>query len=152
MEKIKSNPGNKELHIARTFKAPIELVWEMWINPEHIVNWWGPDGFSTTIHKMDVTEGGEWLLTLHGPDGKDYPNRSIYKEIIPLKKIVFQHFNPDFITTVVFTPNGNETFMDWTMLFESAEMLEIIVNTFKADKGLQQNVEKLEKYLSQKIK
>jgi uncharacterized protein YndB with AHSA1/START domain len=72
-------------------------MWEVWTSPEHIANWWGPDGFTNTIHKMDFHEGGEWKLTMHGPDGTNYPNRSIFKEIIPLKKIVFQHFNPNFI-------------------------------------------------------
>src|SRR6478735_9009341 len=125
--------ANRELRITRTFKAPIELMWEVWTDPEHIANWWGPNGFTTTIHKMNIEEGGEWNLTLHGPDGTNYPNHSIYKEIIPLKKIVFQHFNPNFITTV---------------LFETAELRDIVVKAHKADDGMKQNVERLENYLS----
>jgi len=144
MEKIE----NREMRIVRTFKAPIDLMWEVWINPEHIVNWWGPNGFTNTIHKMDFQEGGEWKLTMHGPDGTDFANRSIYKEIIPFKKIVFEHFNPHFITTVLFESKGEETSIDWSLLFDTAEMREIIVKTHKADEGQKQNVEKLEKYLS----
>lgn len=68
---------------------PLVLVWEAWTDPEKIIHWWGPDGFSTTIHAMDFREEGSWNLTLHGPDGTNYPNRSVYKEIVPLKKIVF---------------------------------------------------------------
>ena len=142
----------KELHIRKTLDAPIELVWEAWTNPKNTVNWWAPTDFTTTIHRMDLTEGGEWLMTLHGPDGKRYPNKSIFKEIIPLKKIVYKHFNPDFIATVVFEPNDNKTLMEWTLLFETTELLEIVVKTFKADEGLKQNVEKLEDYLLQKHK
>jgi len=140
--------ANRELRITRTFKAPIELMWEVWTDPEHIANWWGPNGFTTTIHKMNIEEGGEWNLTLHGPDGTNYPNHSIYKEIIPLKKIVFQHFNPNFITTVLFEAKGEETFMDWTMVFETAELRDIVVKAHKADDGMKQNVERLENYLS----
>jgi len=140
--------ASRELKIARTFKAPIELVWEVWTDPEHIVNWWGPNGFTNTIHKMNVQEGGEWELTMHGPDGRNYPNRSIYKEVVPMKKIVFQHFNPNFITTVLFEARGKETFMDWTMEFETAELRDIVVKAHKADEGMKQNVEKLERYLS----
>ncbi|MEI9810777.1 MAG: SRPBCC domain-containing protein [Bacteroidota bacterium] len=77
--------------------APVELVWEVWTNPEHIANWWGPKGFTNTIHIMDVAEGGEWRLTMHGPDGKNYPNKSIFLEIVQDKKIVFRHFNPNYI-------------------------------------------------------
>ena len=140
----------RELHITKTLSAPIELIWEAWTNPKHIVNWWAPTGFTTTIHQMEVKEGGEWLLTLHGPDGKRYPNKSIFKEIIPLEKIVYEHFNPNFIATVIFESNDDKTLMKWTLLFETTELLEVVVKTFKADQGLKQNVEKLENYLLQK--
>ena len=56
---------------------------------------------------MKVEKGGEWNLTLHGPDGTNFPNRSVFLEIVPLKKIVFEHFNPHFITTVHFEAVGD---------------------------------------------
>lgn len=142
MEKTES----RELRITRTFKAPIELMWEVWTTPEHIALWWGPQGFTSTIHLMDVKEGGEWTLTMHGPDGTNYPNRSIYKELIPLKKISFEHFNPHFITTVIFEAKGEVTQIDWTMLFDTADMKEVVVKAHKADEGLKQNIDKLEEY------
>lgn len=144
MEKTES----RELRMAKTFEAPIDLMWKVWTDPEHIVNWWGPDGFSTTIHKIDFQEGGEWKLTLHGSDGTNYPNRSIFIEIITRKKIVFEHFNPHFITTVIFESTGAETQVDWTLLFDSAEMCETIIKAHKAEEGQKQNIEKLEKYIS----
>ena len=98
---------------------------------------------------MNVKEGEEWLLTMHSSDGQNFPNRSIFKEVILNKKIVFEHFNPNFTTTVIFESQGEKTFMQWTMVFESAEMLETIVKAHKADEGLKQNVEKLVNYLSQ---
>jgi uncharacterized protein YndB with AHSA1/START domain len=141
---------NREMRITRTFKAPIELMWEVWTAPEHIMNWWGPKGFTSTISKMEVKEGGEWILTLRRPDGTNYPNRSIFKEIIPFKKIVFEHFNPHFITTVLFNPSadGGETQIDWTLLFDTAEMRETVIKAHKADEGQKQNIEKLEKYIT----
>lgn len=141
---------NRELRITRTFKAPIAVMWKVWTIPEHLVNWWGPGGFTSTIHKMDFQKDGEWKLTLRGPDGTNYPNKSIFREIIPLKKIVFEHVNPHFTTTVLFEPlaNGEETRIDWTLLFDTEEMYETIVKAHKADEGQKQNIEKLEKYLS----
>lgn len=136
------------MRITRTFQAPVDLMWEIWTNPEHITHWWGPKGFTSTIHTLDFREGGEWTLTMHGPDGTNFPNRSIFKEIIPLKKIVFEHFNPHFITTVLFEARGEETYMDWTMLFDTAEMREIVIKAHKADEGQKQNVERMEQYLS----
>ncbi len=138
----------REMRITRTIKAPIDLMWKVWTDPEHIVNWWGPNGFTSTIHTMGFQEGGEWKLTLHGPDGTDYPNRSIFGEIVPLKKIAFEHFNPHFITTVLFESKGKETRLEWTALFDTAEMRETVIKAHKADEGQRQNIEKLDKYLS----
>lgn len=150
MEKTKINLEQRALRITRTLQAPVELVWEAWTKPEHIANWWGPNGFTNTIHEMDFCEGGEWKFTMHGPDGTNYANRSVFREIIPLKRIVFEHFNPHFITTVLFEAQGDVTLMDWAVLFDTAEELETVVKAHQADEGLKQNIEKLERYLSQK--
>lgn len=83
-------------------------------------------------------------MTMHGPDGTNFPNRSIFKEIVVEKKIVFEHFNPHFITTVVFESVDSETLIDWSMVFDTAEMRDIVV---KAEEGLRQNLDKLEQYL-----
>lgn len=141
-------PENREIRMTKIFNSPIALMWEVWTTPEHIANWWGPNGFTNTILKMDFQEGGEWRLTMQGPDGTGYPNRSIFKEIIPFQKIVFEHFNPHFTTTVLFESNGKETAIDWSLLFDTAEMREIVTKTHKADEGQKQNLEKLDKYLA----
>lgn len=138
---------NRELTITKTFRASIDLVWKAWSEPEDIADWWGPAGFTCVIHKMDFSEGGEWKLTLQGPDGTRYPNRSIFKQVTRFEKIVFEHFNPHFHTTVLFSPDGGETRMEWTMLFDTAEMRNTVIRAHRADEGLKQNIEKLEKYL-----
>ncbi|TDE14414.1 SRPBCC domain-containing protein [Dyadobacter psychrotolerans] len=139
----------RELRTTQTFSAPIDLTWEVWTNSKHIANWWGPVGFTNTIHTMDFQEGGEWKLTMHGPDGQNFPNRSIFREIIPFKKIVFEHFNPHFFTTVLFESTDKKTMIDWSLLFDTAELYEVIVKAHKADEGQKQNMEKLQRYLMQ---
>lgn len=139
---------NKSLHITHDFSNTIFQIWDAWTKPEHLVNWWGPEGFTSTIHQLEFKEGGEWNLTLHGPDGTNYPNKSIFKEIIPLQKIVFEHFYPHFMTTVLFESNNEGTKVDWTMEFDTPEQYEVIVKVHKADEGQKQNLEKLEKYLA----
>lgn len=141
----------RTLRTTQLLSAPIDLVWEVWTNPEMIVNWWGPSGFTNTIHTMDVSEGGEWKLTMHGPDGTNYPNRSTFTEILPKEKIVFEHYNPHFITTVLFEARDEETEVDWSMLFDSPEQYDIIVKAHKADKGQEENLEKLGRYLSELV-
>lgn len=145
------NIEKRTMRIERTFNAPIELVWQVWTEPDHIKHWWGPTGFTNTIDTMDVKEGGEWLFTMHGPDGVNYPNRSVYKEIVPHKKIVFEHFNPHFITTVLFEAQGDKTHIKWSVMFDSYEVLQTVIKAHNAAEGLKQNCEKLEKYLSTKI-
>jgi uncharacterized protein YndB with AHSA1/START domain len=144
-----SNTSNRELRISRILNAPIELVWEVWTDPYHLKQWWGPNGFTNTISKMDVRENGQWDLVMHGPDGKDYMNKSIFKEIVPYKKIVYDHVSgPRFLATIEFQAEGDKTRINWHMLFETKEQFIQTVKTFKADEGLKQNLEKLEQYLT----
>lgn len=148
MEGVTIDSENKGFNITRLLSAPVELVWRVWTSPEHIANWWGPEGFTSTIHAMEVKQGGEWRLTMHGPDGKRYPNKSTFEEIIPQQKIIFRHFNPDYLATILFEVKGKQTLLHWTMVFETEELFETVVKVFKADKGLEENVAKLEKYLT----
>jgi len=144
-----SSTKNRELTISRTLNAPVELVWEAWTHTEHIVNWWGPNGFTNTITKMDINPGGEWNLVMHGPDGTDYKNKSIFKEIVLYKKIIYQHISsPCFTATIEFEAEGEQTHLKWHMLFDAAEEFIRVVKTFKADEGLKQNIEKLNVYLA----
>jgi uncharacterized protein YndB with AHSA1/START domain len=142
------NTADRELIITRLLNAPRELVWEVWTKPEHIKNWWGPNGFTNTIHTMEVKPGGVWDFIMHGPDGTDYKNKNIFKEIVKPERIVFEHVSsPKHLTTVTFMPDGNKTLLTWHMLFETAAQFQQVVKTFKADEGQKQNVEKLEVYL-----
>ena len=144
------NTADRELVITRKLNAPRELVWEVWTNPDHIKNWWGPDGFTNTIFTMDVQPGGTWDFVMHGPDGTDYKNKSRFKEIVKPERIVFEHLTgPKFTSTITFTEDGNKTLLTWRMLFETAAEFIQTVKTFKADEGLKQNVAKLEEYLKE---
>ena len=147
-----NNIDDQELKMSRLLNAPIELVWKVWTEPDHIAHWWGPNGFTNTIDTMDVKPGGEWKFVMHGPDGKDYNNRSIFREIIKHERIVFEHFNPNFITTIMFKPEGNKTMLYWQMTFEKPEELQTVIKVFKADNGMKENVEKLENYLFNQLK
>jgi len=129
--------------------VPVDVMWKAWTDPAQIVSWWGPDGFTSTIHEMDLAEGGEWKLTLHGPDGTNYPNRSVFKEIRPMSKIVFEHFNPHFIATIIFEDRGHETRIEWIMLFDTPEMYQIMTKAHKADEGQKQNMERLKRHLEE---
>ncbi|MFL5787657.1 MAG: SRPBCC family protein [Flavisolibacter sp.] len=150
MQSEKNSTQDRELIITRLLNAPIELVWEVWTEPEHIAKWWGPFGFTNSISKMEVKAKGEWDLVMHGPDGTNYDNKSVFKEIVKHKKIVYEHVTgPKFIATIEFEAQGEKTFLKWHMLFRSKEEFIQTVKTYKADEGLKQNIEKLENYLKE---
>jgi uncharacterized protein YndB with AHSA1/START domain len=147
--KTTGHVSDRELVMTRLLNAPRELVWEVWTNPDHIKNWWGPVGFTNTILKMEVKPGGEWQFIMHGPDGTDYKNKNIYSEIIKPERLMFAHVSwPKINFTITFEEQGNNTLLTWKMLFETAEDLHKVVKDFKADDGLKQNVDKLETYLA----
>lgn len=113
-----------ELHLTRVYRAPRALVWQVWTDPEHVAQWWGPRGFTLTHHSKDLRPGGGWVYTMHGPDGVDYPNSTLYHEVIEGEKLVYDHGSdgqskPLFRVTVTFQDVPEGTRMDMTMAFES---------------------------------
>src|SRR5690349_10691408 len=105
-----SSTPDREIVATRVFNAPRELVFDLWTRPEHVAQWWGPNGFTTTIQEMDVRPGGVWRLVMHGPDGTNYPNRSVFVEIIRPERIVYDHLSgPKFRSTATFDEEGGKT-------------------------------------------
>lgn len=153
MQNITNDTSDREISISRLLNAPADLVWEVWTHPEHIKNWWGPDGFTNTIFEMNVAPGGEWHLMMHGPDGRDYENHSTFREIEKNRKIVYEHTSPPhFTATILFEAEGDKTRLHWHMLFDSKEQLIQVVKEYGADEGLKQNIQKLNLYLEAKFK
>jgi uncharacterized protein YndB with AHSA1/START domain len=143
-----NNKEGRFILLTKLLNAPVEKVWEVWSNPDHIKYWWGPNGFSNTITKMDLQTGGEWLLVMHGPDGTDYDNRSVFTEVAINKKIAYEHISGHyFIATIEFEANAETTVMHWEMLFPTREEYHLFVHEYKAGEGLQQNIDRLANYL-----
>jgi uncharacterized protein YndB with AHSA1/START domain len=124
--KSKSN----ELKLTRIYDAPVKAVWEAWTDPAQAAHWWGPRGFTLTTHSKDLRPGGHWHYTMHGPDGVDYPNKTVYLEVEEYKKLVYDHGGNDdqppmFRVTVHFSEvKGNKTKMDMCMALPTPEAAE----------------------------
>jgi hypothetical protein len=101
--------GDREIRGTRVFDAPRELVWKVWTEPEHIGKWWGPNGFTTTTHKMEVKAGGVWRFVMHGPDGRDYQNKITFIEVVKHDR------HPHDPARLGFTgcPHGQSRFLDF---------------------------------------
>ncbi len=149
--------SDREIVISRVLHAPRELVWEAWTNPRHVANWWGPRGFTTTIKQMDFRVGGVWEHTMHGPDGTNYPNKSVFKEIVPFERITYSHGGgredaqtqgATFVATWTFETMGpRETRLTVRMVFPSKETRDRVVRDFGAIEGGQQTLERAADYL-----
>ncbi|HVI08244.1 MAG TPA: SRPBCC domain-containing protein [Candidatus Binatia bacterium] len=80
--------------VTRIFDAPRELVWQAWTDPKYVVQWWGPNGFTVPVCRMDFRVGGKSLFCMKTPDGQECWNLVEYHEIVPLEKIVsLMHFS-----------------------------------------------------------
>jgi uncharacterized protein YndB with AHSA1/START domain len=82
-----------DLVITRVFDAPVELVWKAWTDPEYVMRWWGPTGFTSPSCKIDFREGGKFVFHMRAPKdfqgGQDFYTSGVYKKIVPLKLIEF---------------------------------------------------------------
>ena len=98
-------------------------------DPARIARWWGPDGFTNTIHAFEFVEGGKWVLTMHGPDGKDYPNESRFARITPDQCVVIEHFSGHhFFLTLALEARGQGTLVKWQQTFDTREHYERIAS------------------------
>jgi uncharacterized protein YndB with AHSA1/START domain len=160
LEEIQKNGGasDREIVITRDFDAPRELVWEAMTDPRHVVQWWGPRGFTTTIEEMDVRPGGVWKHVLHGPDGIDYPNRSVFTEIVKPERISFSNDGNregapciHFQATWTFESlEGGRTRTTIRMVFPTAEARERVVKEYGAIEGGEQTLARLAEQLAKR--
>lgn len=79
--------ARRTMVLQRVIRAPRSIVWNTWMNPETLPQWWGPDGFSCRTQRIDLRTGGEWVFDMIGPDGTVYPNHHRYHEVRPEERI-----------------------------------------------------------------
>jgi uncharacterized protein YndB with AHSA1/START domain len=139
--------ADNEIIITRLIHAPRERVWEAWTVPEQLEKWWGPDGFTVTTKEIDIREGGEWRFTMHGPDGRDYPNNIVFTEIRKPELIAHDHGGDDgkvhFKATITFEEQDGGTFITMRSVFPSKEERDMVVRDYGAIEGGQQTIGRL---------
>jgi len=149
-----SDASDREIRLTRTYDAPRDLVFEAWIDPVHVAEWWGPAGFTTTILEMDPRPGGTWRFIMHGPDGVDYPNRIDYLEITRPERLVYTHASDEespqvqFEATLNFAERAGQTELSLRMLFRTAAERDLVVEQYGAIEGGIQHLQRLADYLA----
>jgi uncharacterized protein YndB with AHSA1/START domain len=110
--------------IERIFDAGVDLIWQMWTDPEHFKKWYGPKGFTVPIADMDLRVGGKRLICMASPDGSmKMWTTGEYKEIVPTERLVYTESPADENGNVVSPsamgmPDGYPTTTEITVLLE----------------------------------
>lgn len=138
---------NREIYNHRILQTSLDRAYDAFSNPSHLKEWWGPEGFTNTIHEFDLRPGGKWLLTMHGPNNLNYENASVFKTIKPQQLISWSRTSkPLFDMEVEFKKlNDSETQISFRMIFETASECEKL-RTFVGPKN-EENFDRLEKVL-----
>jgi uncharacterized protein YndB with AHSA1/START domain len=146
-------PSDREVIFTRRLAAPRERAWKAWTKPEYLHQWWGPDGFTTTTHEFVFAPGGVWRFVMHGPDGTDYPNRIVFRELDPPARLVYENgwdlpgAPLDFVVIVTFTAVAAETMLSLQMTFRDDVALRTAVERYGVLDGGCQTLERLSDYL-----
>ena len=134
----------------RILDAPRDLVWEVWTTPEHIKEWWGPNGFSLTIKSMTVEPGKIWDSIMHGW-GRDFDSKVEYVEVKKPSLLSYKHFGEseeyNFFVSVSFTEVEGKTLLTMKSTFKSKAIIEELNRRVNAIEGGKQTLNRLENYL-----
>lgn len=152
------NPDQKTLTIQRTFAAPLERVWAAWTQKELLEQWWAPGPWRAVSKSFDFREGGHWHYCMEGPDGERHWALVEYKKIAPKtwftahdafcdedRNLNTELPGNDWLNE--FTADGNQTHVQVTLTFVSAEDMQTMVEMgFK--EGFSMGLDQLETLLS----
>jgi uncharacterized protein YndB with AHSA1/START domain len=134
----------------RMLDAPRDLVWEVWTNPEHVKEWWGPNGFSLTTKSMNVEPGKVWDFVMHGM-GRDWDNKIEYAEVKKPSLLSYKHSGEgadyDFTVTILFEAVEGKTLLTMKSVFKSKEIIDELNRRVNAIEGGKQTLNRLEDYL-----
>ena len=142
-----ANNPNAVVSTERVLSVNPRDVFAAFEQPDRLAQWWGPDGFRNTFEQFEFTPGGRWIYVMHGPNGANYPNESVFREIKADTKIVIGHVSqPRFTLTVTLTARGDKTHLAWVQEFESPELAARMRHI--CEPANEQNLDRLESLLA----
>lgn len=166
MDETAQNVRKEDLVVRRIIDVPLELVWRAWTDPEYIMRWWGPKGYTSPSSEIDLRVGGKYIFGMRAPQeqgGQDMYTAGVYSQIVPMERLAFtqcladQEGNildpaqmgmpPDFPkemrTEVVFKAKGELTELTITEYDWTAGQMYVYSLA-----GLHQSIDKLEASLA----
>jgi uncharacterized protein YndB with AHSA1/START domain len=144
-----------EITASRLIEAPRDLVFDAFSSPNALANWWGPTGFSLTTHEMSFAPDSVWRFVMHGPDGRDYKNKIVFREIERPERISYVHPGDEGTepvrneVTVSFLEDDGKTRLTWRMRFQTIAERDRVDREYDAAQGLGQSLTRLDAYVAE---
>jgi uncharacterized protein YndB with AHSA1/START domain len=148
-----SAASHREIVQTRLIDAPRDRVFAAFNDAAAVARWWGPHGFTTTTHVMDVRRGGRWRFIMHGPDGTDYSNRIVYSEVTPPSRLAYAHGEDSddaramFHVTLTFDDEAGKTRLTMISVFATREERDQSIQSGAVEGG-RQTLDRLEQFLA----
>ncbi len=142
-----SQQSGHEIFSSRAIHVPLEILYQAFANPEYLKKWWGPEGFTNTIHEFDLRPGGNWILTMHGPEKGNYENAAVFKTVEPNQLVAWTRLSPPhFDMEILFESlNRTDSKISFRMIFKTTEECEKM-KKFVVSKN-EENFDRLEREL-----
>jgi uncharacterized protein YndB with AHSA1/START domain len=153
LDDVLTGAVDRQIVLTRMYEAPREAVFDAFTAEKHLQHWWGPDGFTITSDEFDVRPGGVWRFTMHGPDGVDYPNVIVYRDISRPELLSYEHTagpdsdDPGFEVTTTFDEYLSMTILTMRMVFANAGDRDTVVEKYHAVEGGNQTLDRLGTFL-----
>ncbi len=145
-----TTPSDREIVITHVVEAPRELAFDAWTSPEHVPHWFGPRGTTVPVCEIDLRPGGAWHYLLRSPDGTDMAMRGVYREVSRPDRLVstesFDDYPGESLNTLVFTEEDGKTTITCTVLYESKEMRDAVIES-GMQKGAAETFDRLAEYV-----
>ena len=134
---------DRECVHSRYVDAPPDRVFDAFAASERLARWWGPEGFSSTFEVFEFRPGGRWQFVMHGPDGADYFNYIVFREIVPAERIVIDHLGDfhHFVLTITLDARDGGTQVGWRQVFDTSGHRDEIASL--VEPANEQNLERL---------
>ena len=128
-----TTPTEREIVMTRVFDAPASLVFEAMTQPEHLVHWFGPHGWTLAVCEVDFRAGGAWRFVLRGPDGAEMGMRGVYQQITPPERFVstesFDAYPGESLNTLTFSEKDGKTTFTITVLYPSSGIRDAVIRS-----------------------
>lgn len=148
-------PGSPELRISHWFDAPVDLVFNTWVDPQLMPQWWGPAYLETTVENMEPNNGGIYRIFQRAPDGKLHGFRGVY-HTVEAPHLIISTFEYDgapghvSLDTYRFTAEGDKTFYTSVSIFQSLADRDAMLQA-DCESGVRETLERMDQLLQQLV-